>query len=565
MAPALTYVPWRRRHQAVGARALTTLLACLALSVGLDIGLAAQEPAVAEQAIDTAPVEVDGQVLFHVRGASSMAPEIRAERIRQRVETVAADASVRPEAIRVAEMEGLTWIMAGDRPIMAVTEADARLEQLTRTELAATHLARLRQAVAEYRAARTPEAMARSIRTVAVATLGVLLALGVIALLNRWMHKLAARAVDRRVQAVQIQRVALVRAERIVTILHQALQLATAIAVLAVVFQYLAFGLGAFPATRYLANHLFSIAVAPLKTMAQSAIDQVPNLVFLAVLAVVVRMGLRVLRVVFDAVERGAIRFSAFEPEWAQPTYKIVRFAIVAFAVVVAYPYMPGSQSAAFKGVSLFVGVLFSLGSSSAVANLIAGYMLIYRRAFKLGDRVQIGDVMGDVTESRIQVTRLRTVKNEEIVIPNSQILAAQVTNYSALARTQGLILHTMVGIGYETPWRQVEAMLLIGAARTPGILRSPAPFVLQRALADFAVNYELNVYCEDAGRMLDVYTDLHRQILDVFNEYGVQIMTPAYRFDPAEPKIVPPSQWHLAPAAPPPPATATTPGPIAT
>ena len=322
--------------------------------------------------------------------------------------------------------------------------------------------------------------------------------------------------------------------------------------------RYLAFGLGAFPATGYLANHLFSIAVAPLKTMAQSAIDQVPNLVFLAVLAVVVRMGLRVLRVVFDAVERGAIRFSAFEPEWAQPTYKIVRFAIVAFAVVVAYPYMPGAQSAAFKGVSLFVGVLFSLGSSSAVANLIAGYMLIYRRAFKLGDRVQIGDVMGDVTESRIQVTRLRTVKNEEVVIPNSQILAAQVTNYSALAHTQGLILHTMVGIGYETPWRQVEAMLLIAAERTPGILCSPAPFVLQRALADFAVNYELNVYCEDAVRMLDVYTDLHRQILDVFNEYGVQIMTPAYRFDPAEPKIVPPSQWHLAPAAPPPPATAT-------
>ena len=146
--------------------------------------------------------------------------------------------------------------------------------------------------------------------------------------------------------------------------------------------------------------------------------------------------------------------------------------------------------------------------------------MLIYRRAFKVGDRVKIGDVMGDVTESRIQVTRLRTVKNEEVVIPNSQILAAQVINYSALARTQGLILHTEVGIGYETPWRQVEAMLLMAAERTPGILCSPAPFVLQRALADFAVNYELNVYCEDAVRMLDVYTDLHRQILDVFNEY---------------------------------------------
>ena len=307
------------------------------------------------------------------------------------------------------------------------------------------------------------------------------------------MHKLAARAVDRRVQAVQIQRVALVRAERIVTILHQALQLATAIAVLAVVFQYLAFALGAFPATRYLANHLFSIAVAPLKTMAQSAIDQVPNLVFLAVLAVVVRMGLRVLRVVFDAVERGAIRFSAFEPEWAQPTYKIVRFAIVAFAVVVAYPYMPGAQSAAFKGVSLFVGVLFSLGSSSAIANLIAGLhadLPARVQAWRSGpdrrrDRrrhgvAHPGDAAADGQERR--------GRDPELADPGGKV-----TNYSALARTQGLILHTMVGIGYETPWRQVEAMLL---DRPPNARRAscaePAPFVLQRALADFAVNYEI-------------------------------------------------------------------------
>jgi small-conductance mechanosensitive channel len=189
---------------------------------------------------------------------------------------------------------------------------------------------------------------------------------------------------------------------------------------------------------------------------------------------------LRLLRVMFDAVQRGTLRLSGFEPEWAQPTYKIVRFAIIAFGVVVAYPYLPGSDSAAFKGVSLFVGVLLSLGSSSAVANVIAGYLLIYRRAFKVGDRVRIGDVIGDVTESRIQVTRLRSLKNEEVVIPNSTILVCQVINYSALARKDGLILHTEVGIGYETPWRQVEAMLLAAAERTPDILRSPAPFVLQ-------------------------------------------------------------------------------------
>ena len=226
--------------------------------------------------------------------------------------------------------------------------------------------------------------------------------------------------------------------------------------------------LGAFPATRHLANQLFALVVGPLSTMGRSAVAQLPNLVFLAVLVVVFRAVLRLLRVVFDALERGAITFGGFEAEWAQPTYKIVRFAVIAFGVVVAYPYLPGSDSAAFKGVSLFVGVLISLGSSSAISNLIAGYLLIYRRAFKVGDLVKIGDVIGDVTESRIQVTRLQSLKNEEIVIPNSQILGGQVINYSALARKQGLILHTDVGIGYETPWRQVEAMLLEAADRTP-------------------------------------------------------------------------------------------------
>src|SRR6185436_6166021 len=182
-------------------------------------------------------------------------------------------------------------------------------------------------------------------------------------------------------------------------------------------------------------------------------------------------------------------------------------------------------------------------------ANFIAGYSLTYRRAFKIGDRVMIGGHLGDVTEQKLQVTRLRSPKNEEIVIPNAQILNGEVVNYSSLARTQGLILHTDVGIGYETPWRQVEAMLMMAADATPGVLREPRPFVLQKALGDFAVTYELNAYCDTPQAMATLYTALHRQVLDVFNQYGVQIMTPAYEGDPATPKVVPPDLWHLAPA----------------
>jgi small-conductance mechanosensitive channel len=250
-------------------------------------------------------------------------------------------------------------------------------------------------------------------------------------------------------------------------------------------------------------------------------------------------------------VGKGQVALSGFEPEWALPTYRIVRMAVVVFALVVAYPYIPGSRSAAFQGISIFLGVMFSIGSSSFISNIIAGYSMTYRRAFRLGDRIRVGEVFGDVSEIRLQVTHLRSIKNEEIVVPNSTLLTSNVVNYSALARSHGLILHTTVGIGYETPWRQVEAMLLMAAERTPGLSREPAPFVLQTSLGDFCVVYELNVYCGSPATMLTLYTGLHQNILDVFNEYGVQIMTPAYVRDPDQPKLVHRDQWWAAPARP--------------
>lgn len=217
-----------------------------------------------------------------------------------------------------------------------------------------------------------------------------------------------------------------------------------------------------------------------------------------------------------------------------------------------AFPYIPGSNSPAFKGISIFIGILFSLGSTSAISNVLAGYSLIYRRVFKVGDRVKIADFMGDVMEMRLQVTHLRTIKNEEIVVPNSMINNSHVINYSSLAAQKGLILHTSVTIGYDAPWRQVHALLLMAAEKTPGLLRDPAPFVLQTSLDDFYVSYELNVYCDTPLEMARIYTDLHKNIQDAFNEYGVQIMSPSYRFDPDRPKVVPKDRWYAAPAEPP-------------
>ena len=534
------------------ARALV-LVAALCAAV---VSRAAAQPAAPSDAgfieaqIDTAPVEIDGQILFRVRGATSLPADVRAANIRRRIEAFADETSLPTSTLRVSDADGLAWIMSGSRSIMAIAEADARLEQLMRAELAVAHLARIREAIDEYRQSRSPESVRRDLRDAMAATAAAVFLAAVVVFLSRLAHRLLTRSVDSKVSSLRIQSVPLVQAERIAKVMHQTLRVFTAVTLLVILFRYLGFALGRFPATRHLANNLVALVVDPLSTMGRAVVDQIPSLAFLMVLFVVFRVILRVLRLIFDALASGALTLRGFEPEFAVPTYKIVRAALVAFVVVVAYPYLPGSQSAAFKGVSLFVGVLFSLGSSSAISNLIAGYLLIYRRAFRVGDRVKIGDVLGDVTESKIQVTRLRSVKNEEIVIPNSQILTGHVVNYSALARTAGLILHTEVGIGYETPWRQVEAMLLKAAEQTPGILRTPAPFVLQRALANYSVTYELNVYAREAQTMLEVYHELHRRILDVFNEFGIQIMTPAYMGDPAEPKVVPTNRWFDAPAS---------------
>jgi len=175
---------------------------------------------------------------------------------------------------------------------------------------------------------------------------------------------------------------------------------------------------------------------------------------------------------------------------------------------------------------------------------------MIYRRAFREGDMVRIGAVTGLVTQVRVQVTHVRTAKNEEVVVPNSSIMGAEVVNFSSLAKSPGLILHTTVGIGYETPWRQVEAILIDAADRTPGLLKDPKPFVLATALGDFAITYQINAYCDEPERMFRLYNGLHRNILDVFNEHGVQIMTPAYEGDPSEPKLVPGDKWQWPPPA---------------
>jgi len=530
------------------------ILAAVLLAPLLAFGAAGDEarstaPAL-ELTLETAPVEIDGQVLFTVRGLSSFPAEKRAQTIGRRIEEAAGDAGFASAGLKVDTIDTGSVILAGKTALMVVTDADAQLEQTTRENLAALHLARIRQAIDEYRLTRSTDYLIKAALHAAGATVLLAAGIAVLLLLNRWLDKAVSRVLKRRVHDVDIQSFEVVRSDTIWKALHGVILAIGIMTIVVSIYAYLQYVLALFPWTRSVSNDLLNLSTRAARRLGKSTAEIIPDVLILIIIYFLTRFTLSRVRKFFAAVEQKRVVFTQFEPDWAMPTYKLLRVLVLAFAVVVAYPYIPGSQTAAFKGISIFIGLMLSLGSSTSISNLIAGYLMTYRRVFKVGDRVKVGDVVGEVVAVRLQVTHLRTNKNEEVTIPNSQILNSDVTNYSSLAGTKGLILHTTVGIGYEVPWRQVEAMMLTAAGRTAGVLSDPSPFILLTKLGDFSVSYELNVYVRDTEMIGKRYAELHRHIIDVFNEYQVQIMTPAYEGDPDQPKVVPPERWYSAPAS---------------
>ena len=524
------------------------LLALLIAAAWLPVAMA-QAPAAAEAAVDSAPVQVDGRTVAEVRGIAGKPAEERAAEIAARIVAAAKDSAVRPEDLRVVETPLASQIQAGNRLLKAVLDADAAIEQVDRRALAEVELRLIREAMLRYRAERAPERIREGVRNALVATA---VFIGALVLLLWACRRLAVAAHARlkpRVLAIQLHSIQLRPGEQVWASTAAAGRAFRFLLVALIAYLYAEYLLSQFPATRAAGERLAQYLLDPLRHMGREFIAELPSLMFLFVLILVVRIILRMLKFYFSAVGSGAAHIAGFEKQWAIPTYRLVRLAVIGFALVVAYPYIPGSETEAFKGLSIFAGVLISIGSSSFIANYVGGYTLIYRRLFAVGDRVRIGDVMGEVLEMRVQVTRIRTIKNEEVILPNSLILGSVVTNLSALAASRGLIMHTTVGIGYEVPWRQVEGMLLTAAERTQGVLKDPAPFVLQKALGDFAVTYEINAYLPTADDLARRYDELHGHILDVFNEYGVQIMTPAYEGDPEVPKTVARENWHASPS----------------
>ncbi len=525
--------PYSRRH------CVHVIAMLLALSGSMAIHPAvAQEPDGQLPATDSlgasstaagAPVVFGTDTLFRLYGnLGPFSAESRAntlvERLRKQGQGI-----VRGDSIGITDRETYSEVAVGDAVLMTVLDADAEPLGIDRVELARDYAAKIRSSVITASERSSTRALLIDAGFALAATIVLILLLRLISWgFPRVLNRIEAlRQV--KLPALRIQQFELLPAGRLAALLFGLARVLRVFLVLLLFYIYIPLVLSFFPWTAPLSQRIVGYALVPFAAAWVGFITYVPSLFYLAAGIVIVRYILVFLHMLFGALRSGSITIGGFYPDWAEPTYKIIRVLVLALAATVLYPYLPGARSDAFKGISIFIGVLFSLGSSSAIGNMVAGIVLTYTRAFQIGDRVKIADTVGDVIEKTMLVTRVRTIKNVAVTIPNGTVLSSQVINYSTLA-AGGLILHTSVTIGYDAPWRQVHDLLIDAAKRTENILDTPEPFVLQTSLDDYYVSYELNASTNKPAIMAVIYSQLHQNIQETFNEAGVEIMSPHYR-----------------------------------
>jgi small-conductance mechanosensitive channel len=329
-------------------------------------------------------------------------------------------------------------------------------------------------------------------------------------------------------------------------------RLITGGAVLFFVYWWIVFLLNQFAYTAPWSEQLRLFLVNLFIEFGRGALRALPGLFTVIVVIVIARWSVRLVNAIFTEVESGRLTLSWLERETARTTQTLVVAAIWLFALVVAYPYIPGSDTDAFKGLSVLVGLMITLGSTGLINQVISGLFVIYSRSVRPGDYVRIGDTEGQVVDVGFLATKLKTPRQEEVTLPHSVLVGTSTTNYSRLAEEHGVVVTVSVTIGYDVPWRQVHALLLLGATRTRGIRKEPPPRVLQRELSDFYVQYHLIAHLSEGENRAEVISELHAQIQDAFNEFGAQIMSPHFESQPERKVVVPRPEWHAAPAAPP-------------
>ncbi|WP_298847532.1 mechanosensitive ion channel domain-containing protein [uncultured Ruegeria sp.] len=531
-------------------QSLTLLLSLLAVVLCLATPLLSQETQdeTAESQAEEldgfkAPVIIDGDMLFFLRGSSALPAPERAETVQNSIIEIAEASESESVDITFEETELGIRIRADGAIVSIVTVADAELDQMELDVLGFLHGQAIEEAILAYRANRTDEARVSGAIEAIGWTVGFILVIAALLWLYRRIRRRTLELVQSYLKDVETATAKHVQAEAIAALIRYGLNFVLLVLFFLACYYYLSFVLLSFADTRYFAQLLLTYLTEPVLLIFRGILSYIPNLIMLGLITWVALYIIKGMRVFFEAVEAGSFELGDFEKHWVNPTFNISRVVVILIALVFAVPYIPGSDSAAFQGLTLLVGAMLSLGANSVVSNMLAGLFVIYRRSTSIGDRIQIGDHIGDVVRIKLMETHLKSIKNELISIPNAQLMNSDVVNFSKKTDGSGLLLHTTVGIGYEEPPEKVEAMLIESANRTKGIKAKPEPFVLWTALADYAINYQINGYTTRGSIIPKIRSDLHRNIVAVFNENNVQIMTPSYIGDPPEPKI-PAEDW---------------------
>lgn len=454
----------------------------------------------------------------------------RAHALNERLKEIASGSRIHIDSFALSGTETYSVLSYLNRPLYYVSDADARAvsDETDREELAEAYLEILKLTFQNLLETRKASFWLTKIGFTLLSLLGLILILTLVNRGFKWLNNILARYE----QGIKRKRKSFLRyllprdTNHAFTILAKFLR--TGLIVLILIL-YIPLLFKFLPWTAGLAENFYAFLAKPVKDVLRSLVQFLPNLFYIFIIVVIARYVIRIVTFISKEIEEENLKIKGFHKDWAHPTFTILKIILYAFTLVFIFPYLPGSDSAAFKGVSIFLGVLFSLGSTSAISNIVAGIVITYMRPFLVGDRVKIGDSIGDIVERNLLVTRLKTIKNEDITIPNSSIISSHMWNYTKYASSIGIILHPTVTIGYDVPSELVTKLLLIAAKNTKNLTRDFKPFVLQKSLNDFYVEYELNVYTKQPQKMALSYSELYKSILEEFNKAGVEILSPHY------------------------------------
>ena len=471
------------------------------------------------------PVVVEGDTLFYLytkRGGYT--PLQRAEMIDAAIMQLGKRFTLHPDSVYIESSDIVTDLMYGNKVIASFTDQDGLWEGRSREQLATDKRKIVVQKLKELKEEHSLWQLGKRILYFVLVLAGQYLLFWLTGWLFRKLKVRIQKLKDTRLKPISIQNYELLDTQRQVNLLIFLSNLLRYVIMLLQLLITVPLLFAIFPQTKGLAYQIFSYIWNPIKNILVGIVDYIPNLFAILIICFAVKYLVRLVHYL-----AGRLKFGGFYPDWAMPTYHIIRFLLYAFMIAMIYPYLPGAKNGVFQGISVFVGLIISLGSSTVIGNVIAGLVITYMRPFKLGDRIQLNDTTGNVIEKTPLVTRIKTPKNEVVTIPNSFIMSSHTVNYSASAREYGLIIHSEVTIGYDVPWRQVHQLLIEAALNTPGVIDDPRPFVLETSLSDWYPVYQINAYIREADKLAQIYSDLHQNIQDRFNEAGIEIMSPHY------------------------------------